>query len=85
LPEHEDTIMTIAEQLREEGRREGLQKGMLEGIQLGEQRGIQLGEQRGRQEGKLAVARTMLANGIDRALVIKMTGLSEAELQEIPH
>ncbi|MBH3259288.1 Rpn family recombination-promoting nuclease/putative transposase, partial [Serratia marcescens] len=34
---------------------------------------------------KLAVARTMLANGIDRDSVMKMTGLTAADLAQIRH
>ncbi|MBF7997459.1 Rpn family recombination-promoting nuclease/putative transposase [Rahnella laticis] len=89
VPQHEEALMTIAEKLREEGR----EKGRLEGLQLGEQKGreegLQLGEQKGREEGEreaaLKIARTMLASGLDRALVMKMTGLTETELAQIRH
>jgi len=73
VPQHGDALMTIAQQLEE--------KGIEKGIQLGEQRGIE----KGRNEGKLEVARTMLENGIDRNTVMKMTGLSEDDLAQIPH
>jgi predicted transposase/invertase (TIGR01784 family) len=43
------------------------------------------GRQEGVMEGKLAVARTMLANGIDRDSVMKMTGLTAADLAQIRH
>ncbi len=43
------------------------------------------GIEKGCQEGKLAVARTMLANGLDHNLVIKMTGLTADDLAKIPH
>ena len=73
LPQHEDELMTIAQQLE--------QKGIEKGILLGEQRGIE----KGRHEGKLEVARTMLQNGIDRNTVMKMTGLTEDDLAQIRH
>lgn len=77
VPQHEETLMTIAEQLRLEGEQRGIQKG------------LQLGEQKGRQEGErqaaLKIARTMLASGLDRAMVMQMTGLTEAELAQIRH
>ena len=73
LPQHEDELMTIAQQLE--------QTGIEKGLQLGEQRGIE----KGRNEGKLDVARTMLQNGIDRNTVMKMTGLTEEELAQIRH
>lgn len=77
VPQHEETLMTIAEKLRLEGEQRGIQKG------------LQLGEQKGRQEGQreaaLKIARTMLASGLDRALVMQMTGLTESELAQIRH
>ncbi|MCT8343369.1 Rpn family recombination-promoting nuclease/putative transposase [Photorhabdus kleinii] len=81
MPQHEEALMTIAEKLRLEGEQRGIQKG----IQLGEQKGIQLGEQKGRKEEAIKIARTMLANGLDRTTVMKMTGLSEDELAQIRH
>ncbi len=73
LPQHEDELMTIAQQLE--------QKGIEKGIRLGEQRGIEIG----RNEGKLEVARTMLQNGIDRNTVMKMTALTADDLAQIRH
>ncbi|MBC6509570.1 Rpn family recombination-promoting nuclease/putative transposase, partial [Citrobacter freundii] len=81
LPQHEDELMTIAQQLEQIGIEKGLQQGLQQGIQLGEQRGIE----KGRNEGKLEVARTMLQNGIDRNTVMKMTGLTEDDLAQIRH
>ena len=69
LPQHEDELMTIAQQLEQKG------------IQLGEQRGIE----KGRHKGKLEVASTMLQNGLDRNTVMKMTGLSDDDLAQICH
>lgn len=81
LPQHEDELMTIAQQLEQKG----IEKGRAEGIQLGEQRGIEKGRHEGKLEGKLEVARTMLQNGLDRNTVMKMTGLSEDDLAQIRH
>jgi predicted transposase/invertase (TIGR01784 family) len=47
VPQHGDELMTIAQQLEQKGRKEGIQLGEQRGIALGEQRGIALGEQRG--------------------------------------
>ncbi|MBS0849176.1 Rpn family recombination-promoting nuclease/putative transposase [Citrobacter sp. JGM124] len=68
IPQHKEELMTIAQQLE--------QNGIKKGIALGEQSGIQ----RGKLEGKLDVARAMLKHGIDGASVMHMTGLSEADL-----
>ncbi|MHA3695778.1 Rpn family recombination-promoting nuclease/putative transposase [Yersinia enterocolitica] len=76
-PQHEEVLMTIAQKLEQKG----IEKGRLEGIQLGEAKG----RQEGVLEGKLEVARTMLANGIDRDSVMKMTGLTADDLAQIRH
>ena len=77
LPQHEDELMTIAQQLEQIG----IEKGLQQGLQLGEQRGIEKGE----REATLKIARTMLQNGIDRNIVMKMTGLTEDDLAQIRH
>ncbi|EIV4931151.1 Rpn family recombination-promoting nuclease/putative transposase, partial [Salmonella enterica] len=73
VPQHGDALMTIAQQLEQKG----IEKGRLEGIQIG--------EEKGRNEGKLEVARTMLQNGLDRSTVMKMTGLTAEDLDQIRH
>ncbi|WP_256853718.1 Rpn family recombination-promoting nuclease/putative transposase [Pantoea sp. Fr+CA_20] len=81
VPQHEEELMTIAQQLEQKGIEKGIEQGIQKGIQLGEQRGIE----KGRNEGKLEVARTMLANGLDRDAVMKMTGLTADDLAQIRH
>jgi len=73
VPQHRDELMTIAEQLEQEG------------IKKGRKEGILLGEQRGEQRGIEKVARTMLQNGLDRNMVMDMTGLTEDALTKIHH
>lgn len=80
-PQHKELLMTIAQKLKQEGRQEGHQ----EGRQEGRVEGIQIGEANGLKKGKLEVARTMLANGLDRATVMKMMGLSDEDLTQIHH
>ena len=77
VPQHGDALMTIAQQLEQQG----TEKGRAECLQLGEQRGIEKGE----REATLKIARTMLQNGIDRSTVMKMTGLTEDDLAQIRH
>lgn len=85
VPQHEDELMTIAQQLEqkgiEKGIQKGIEKGIEKGIQLGEQRGIEKGE----REATLKIARAMLANGLDRDAVMKMTGLTADDLAQIRH
>jgi len=73
VPQHEDELMTIAQQLEQKG----IEKGIEKGIQLGEQRGI--------EKGKLEVARTMLENGLDHNTIMKLTGLTAEHMAQICH
>ncbi|MDU4094651.1 MAG: Rpn family recombination-promoting nuclease/putative transposase [Pantoea sp.] len=68
VPQHEDALMTIAQQLEQKGVEKGMEKGM----------------EKGRKEEALKIARSMLQNGIDRSTVIKITGVTEGELAQIP-
>ena len=77
--------MTIAQQLEQKGIEKGIQQGIEQGIEKGIQLGEKRGIEKGRNEGKLEVARTMLKNGIDRNIVMKMTGLTEDDLAQIRH
>ncbi|MBW5275976.1 Rpn family recombination-promoting nuclease/putative transposase, partial [Citrobacter sp. On28M] len=85
VPQHGDALMTIAQQLEQKGIEKGIAKGIAKGIEKGRLEGIQIGEEKGRNEGKLEVARTMLQNGLDRSTVMKMTGLTADDLDQIRH
>ena len=65
--------MTIAEQLKQMGREEGLSEGRYKG------------RNEGQREATLAIARNMLSRGLDFTLVQEVTGLSAADLQQIRH
>ena len=81
VPQHGDTLMTIAEQLKQTGR--------LEGMQLGEAKGRQEGRQEARREGRLEaireMARNMLAKGIESETITSITGISADELTTMRH
>jgi len=64
IPQHKERLMTIAERLRLDGLQEGLQQG----------------KEVGKREAALRIAQTMLEQGIDRAMVLLVTGLTEEEL-----
>lgn len=66
VPQHKESLMTIAECLRESGRKEGKLEG----------------KQEGKQDEALRIAHAMLEKGIDRDLVLLITGLSIDELME---
>lgn len=81
VPQHEDALMTIAQQLEQKG----IEKGLEEGLQLGEQRGLAKGRSEGERSAALKIARTMLQNGLPPSLVAEMTGLSDDDLAQIAH
>ncbi|ENA2507870.1 Rpn family recombination-promoting nuclease/putative transposase, partial [Salmonella enterica] len=85
VPQHGDALMTIAQQLEQKGIEKGIEKGRLEGIQIGEEKGRNEGKLEGEREATLKIARTMLQNGLDRSTVMKMTGLTAEDLDQIRH
>lgn len=72
-PQYGDELMTLAEQLKQEGRIEGIQQGMRQGMQTGE------------HEASRKIARAMLEKGIPEADIIEMTGISAEELPSLQH
>lgn len=64
IPQHKERLMTIAERLRLDGLQEGLQQG----------------KEVGKREAALRIAQTMLEQGIERTMVLLVTGLTEEEL-----
>ncbi|EJM3577440.1 Rpn family recombination-promoting nuclease/putative transposase [Salmonella enterica] len=69
IPQHKEKIMTIADKLRQEGHRNGLQQGKQEGQRL----------------AALRIARSMLNDGFDRDTVLRVTGLAPADLASESH
>ena len=72
---------------REKGLAEGMEKGLAEGMKKGLAEGVEKGLAEGMEKGmnkrSLEIARKMLANGMDGATVMKITGLSESQLQQL--
>ncbi len=73
--------MTIAQKLEQKGH----QKGFIEGRQEGRQEGFQEGLYKGEKQGILKIACAMIDMGIDCETVMKTTGLSQNELEQIRH
>ncbi|MCZ4061093.1 Rpn family recombination-promoting nuclease/putative transposase [Pantoea sp. LMR881] len=69
VPQHEDELMTIAQQLEQKGRQEGRLEGLREGV----------------QEASLKIARNLLENGMDIQSVMNVTGLTEEDLKQARH
>lgn len=77
VPQHKERLMTIVDRIRESGRRKGKREGV--------QQGIQQGIHQGKQEEALRIAHTMLEQGIDREMVLMITGLSDEEIKAKRH
>lgn len=76
-PQYKEQLMTIAEWLEEKGRAEGLQKGL--------QKGLEQGLAQGREAEARAIARKMLANGLEPRLIASVTGITPEELSTLSH
>ncbi|QMI04369.1 Rpn family recombination-promoting nuclease/putative transposase [Citrobacter sp. RHB25-C09] len=72
-PQYKEQLMTIAEWLEEKGRTEG--------IALGIKQGLEVGEAKSRQ----AIARKMLDDGMENAVISRLTGLTAEELATLSH
>ncbi|KAA5931440.1 MULTISPECIES: Rpn family recombination-promoting nuclease/putative transposase [Pantoea] len=77
VPQHENALMTIAQQLEQIGLEKGIAQGRIEGKEIG--------LQQGRKSMQLRIARTMLKSGMDCNTVMQMTGLTEDELPQLSH
>ena len=69
VPQHRERLMTIAERLQEVGRRKGKREG----------------RQEGQHAEALRIAQRMLADGIARETVVKITGLTADEIAALAH
>ena len=82
-----NSIDTAKREGKEEGLAEGMEKGLAEGIEKGLAEGIEKGLAEGMEKGmekrSLEIARKMLANGMDAAMVMEITGLSESQLLQL--
>ena len=74
-----NSIDTAKREGKEEGLAEGMEKGMAEGME----KGLAEGMEKGMNQRSLEIARKMLANGMDAATVMEITGLAESQLQQL--
>ena len=79
-----NSIDTAKREGKEEGLAEGMEKGLAEGMEKGLAEGMEKGLAEGMEKGmtqrSLEIARKMLANGMDTATVMEITGLSAEEI-----
>lgn len=71
----------------QKGMEKGMQKGMKKGIERGMQEGIEKGIEKGMQEGiketLSKMVKNMIASGLDKATILKITNISEEDFNEI--
>jgi flagellar biosynthesis/type III secretory pathway protein FliH len=65
------------------GEARGIAIGRDEGVAIGRNEGVAIGEARGETKGVLRTARQMKAKGFATAVICEITGLSEAEIEEL--
>ncbi|MDN8540227.1 Rpn family recombination-promoting nuclease/putative transposase [Erwinia sp. BC051422] len=75
VPQHEEKLMTIAQQLK--------QTGVQEGMKMGVEKGMRKGMRLGRKAEARNIARAMLRQGFDLQAVATLTGLSKVELAQL--
>ena len=78
-----NSIDTAKREGKEEGMEKGLAQGMEKGLAEGMKKGLAEGVEKGMNKRSLEIARKMLANGMDAATVMEITGLSESQLQQL--
>ncbi len=54
-----------------------------DGLQKGIEKGLKKGIEKGRKERDVAIAKTLLKQGVDIEIIIKSTGLSKKEIEKL--
>ena len=73
VPEHKESTMNIVEKIRRAGQRKGMREGMQKGLV------------EGRREEALRIAHSMLDDGLPRAVIVRITGLSEDDVKSLTY
>jgi len=66
-----------------EGEAKGIREGEARGIRKGRAEGIKKGKAEGKAEGIFTVARSMLNEGVPIEMILKVTGLTRKEVEQI--
>ncbi|TCL02962.1 Rpn family recombination-promoting nuclease/putative transposase [Sodalis ligni] len=82
-PRYREEMMTVAEQLKQIGREIGLQQGLRLGHNEGRIEGRTEGRIEGRNEQARKIALNMLALGMDRVTIERVTGFSRQDLADL--
>ncbi|WP_228115494.1 hypothetical protein [Segatella copri] len=68
---------------KQEGLAEGMEKGMEKGMELGMEKGMKKGMAKGMNQKALDIARNMLADGVDINLIMKYSGLTQEQIENL--
>ena len=80
--EHLNAIM-IQNDVLNTAKFEGLEEGLAEGLAEGREEGLIEGREEGRVEERLETARRMRSDGLSMEMVVRYTGLSEEEINNL--
>ena len=76
---------TLIDDSYQKGKEKGKEEGIAEGMEMGMKQGMEKGRAEGMEEGmsqrSLEIARKMLAQGMDEAMIMDMTGLTAEEIK----
>ena len=64
-------------------KQEGLAEGMEKGMELGMEKGMKKGIAKGMNQKALDIARNMLADGVDINLIMKYSGLTQEQIENL--
>lgn len=67
----------------QEGKKQGLQEGKKQGLQEGKAQGLEEGLIKGKKENQIEIAKKMIKENMDVAIISKLTELSESEIKEL--
>ena len=68
---------------KQEGLAEGMEKGMELGMEKGMKKGMKKGMAKGMNQKALDIARNMLADGVDINLIMKYSGLTQEQIENL--
>lgn len=68
-----------------EATQKGMQKGIQEGIQKGIQKGREEGLLKGRETERIEIAKMLKKNGVSIEVIMKSTGLSQEQVEQLDH
>ena len=66
-----------------QGMEKGIKQGLEEGMAKGMEKGMAKGEEVGKSQRSIEIAKNMLAKGMDAAMVMEITGLTESQMQQL--